>query len=403
MKRLITCSILVTLLAACGGGGDDDPTATVAPTTTSTNGSVTATSVPTTEPAGEDVGIVDNADGEARVNSERANQNRRLRAGDLIETGDDSSIDFTLDGAPEVECKTLDDSKLIVRPGDGTQIRWQSRAGVSFCTVDRGSPPVAATFGIDPNVTLEVDGTLFGISDDGTVRVVEGFVLLTSGGNTQRIGPNEGVTLSDGGPTGPPEVWQGLEDDQSELVADLQASRTPPSTTPTAAEFAQSPLLRDMRANEALIVILDESATYEDESFMWDFFGRLHEAWVGTSDQFIVEYGSREYAEGLMRQSPGVVFITPAHASGQSQPAVTPTGTGTAAATTAAALTLDRVPFYITPEEVLWYIEFERDPAAADAFTRFTGATLYTGEYFDMYYDIFQVAPSYDLLLKQLR
>ncbi len=401
MKRLITCSILAVLLAACGGGGDDDPTATVAPTTTSTNGSATA--VPTTQPAGEDVGIVDNADGEARVNNERANQNRTLRAGDLIETGDDSSIDFTLDGAPEVECKTLDDSKLVVRPGDGTQIQWQSRKGVSFCTVDRGSPPVAATFGIDPNVTLEVDGTLFGISDDGTVRVVEGFVLLTSGGNTQRIGPNEGVALSDSGPTGPREVWQGLEDDQSELVADLQASRTPPSATPTAAEFGQSPLLRDMQANDALIVILDEAATYEDESFMWNFFGRLHEAWVGTSDEFIVEYGSREYAEGLMRQSPGVVFITPAYAVGAISVDRNADRAGTAAPTTTAALTLDRVPFYIDPDEALWYIEFESDPAAAGAFTRFTSATLYTGEYFDMYYDVFQVAPSYDLLLEQLR
>src|SRR5207253_1224557 len=110
-----------------------------------------------------EVGQVDNADGNARVNGARANQNLKLRAGDHIETGKDSSIDFSLAGTPAVECKTRSDSDLLVRPDDKTQLQWKSRSGVSFCNVERGQPPVLASFGIDPNVTIEVEGTLFGI------------------------------------------------------------------------------------------------------------------------------------------------------------------------------------------------------------------------------------------------
>lgn len=403
---------LSVLLVACGGGSDDGPVPTDTPSTPDGNGSNgSATSIPTT-PQGPAVGQVDNADGDARVNGKRANQDLALRAGDQIATGEASSIDFTLTAAPRVECKTLSRSELQVRPDGATQLRWTSQGGVSYCNVERGQPPVDAVFGIDPDIEIAVEGTLFGVVDNGTLRVVEGFVLVTRGGTTQRLGPNQEVVLASADQPGARQPWQGLPADDQALVSDLQANRTPPSPLPTDSEFRQSPLLSAMQRQGAIVVLLDDNASPDDGEFVRSYFERLAASWLRSGDVDMQRVRPAEAAV-LLQQAPNAVYVsttapsTPPSAPPPAAPTATASSTGTATASSTPVNTPDQSPrldlasspFYIDRNGDAWSIWFQADSAAVVAFGRFTRASLSTGDYFDMYFPFFDAAPPYDALL----
>lgn len=416
MKRLIISSILVALLTACGGGddgGDEDPTSTATPI----DGTATGQSTVDPNGNGQAIGEVENADGDAFVNEERANQNLDLRTSDRISTGSDSSIDFLLSAGPRVECKTLSDSELVLRPDAQTQIQWTSRTGVSYCNVDRDQP-VQAVFGIDPDVEIEVEGTIFGVVDDGTVRVVEGFVILRAGGTEQRLGPNQQVSISSSGQPGDRGTWEGLPAEDQEVVDELRGRRTPPSPMPSDSEIRQSPLLNEMLGRGSVLVLLDDSADGGDEDFVWSYFGRLTDTWQPlqpNGDLFIedVQRVSRQEAEVLLQQHPNAVYVAPP-STPAFQVTVTPTATSapqtptavatttavaTATATRAPALDLTSTPFYIDGSGRAWGVMFPVDQPAVAAFGRFTRAILTTGEYFELYSSTFGGAPPYDELL----
>ena len=399
MKRFFSCAIFVFLMAGCGGGDGPEPTET--PSTPDNNGSATATA--SARPGRQEIGRVEDADGDARVGETRASENLKLHAEDVIKTGSNSSIDFTLSG-PRIECKTLSNSTLRLRPSDKTQIQWTSRSGVSYCNVERGQPPVAATFGVDPDVQIDVEGTLFGVVDDGTVRVVEGFVTLRTGATTQRVGPHEQVALSLSGQPGAREAWQGLPDDDQELVSDLQTRRTPPSPLPTDAEVRQSKLLSAMNSRDAILVLLDNSASDDDEDFVWAYFGVLAETWLRSED-VDVRRVTRQEAEKLLQQQPHAVYVAPPGAPAVVAPTIRPTATTTRTVTatatgTASAVSLGASAFYVAGNGRTWSIMFLPDQPAATAFARFTRAILTTGQYFDMYFPLFDAAPPYDQLLR---
>lgn len=401
MKRILVLMAATSLLAlGCGGGGGPQPAETP-----STQSDASATVGPT-RARGAEIGQVDNADGDAFVNQSRANENLKLRAGDLIETGSDSSIDFTL-STPRIECKTLSRSQLQLRPDAKTQIVWKSRTGVSYCNVDRGQSPVEASFGIDPNIEIGVEGTLFGVVDDGTLRVVEGFVVLRAGATTQRVGPHEQVALSSIGQPGGREAWQGLPDDDQEMVSDLQTRRVPPSPLPTDSEVRQSKRLSAMKSRDAILVLLDSSASEDDEDFIWSYFELLAETWFQTED-VDVQLVTRQEAEKLLREQPNAVYVAPPSAPPVAAPTTTrtaATGTATqtaasATATPAPATSLGGPVFYVDSGGRSWSILFPPDQPAAAAFVRFTRAVLTTGQYFGMYFPLFDAAPPYDQLLR---
>lgn len=409
MQRLAILLCLAGLSAAfvACGGGDDQPTPTDMANVTVTSMATTGTAAaPTPRPPAAAIGKVEDADGEARVNDERASQGQQLRAADRIRTGAASSIDFTLSAAPHIECRTRANSELQLRPDAKTQIRWLSSTGLSYCTVERGQPPVQATFGFEPNVQIEVEGTLFGINQS-TLRVVEGFVKLTAGRVTQRVGPNEEVAFSASGQPGQKQAWDGLPDDDSEMVADLQSRRALPSLTPTAAERQQSKLLKAMSDEESVLVILDSSATRDDEDFVWSYFGRLGQVWLKSENVDVVRATPLEAVRYF--QTATAVYLVPA---GVSPPTATPSrGAATPQASPtpgagASTIARDSSPFYVDRAGRTWSVQFPASPQDAPAkaaFARYTRGILATGDYYDMYAPIFGQAPPYDRLLDLLQ
>jgi hypothetical protein len=190
-----------------------------------------------------------------------------------------------------------------------------------------------------------------------------------------------------------------LPDDDQELVSDLQTRRTPPSSLPTDAEFRQSELLSSMREEAAVRVLLDDSASDQDEDFVWSYFGRLGETWLQSED-VDVERVAREDVDAFLEQEPNAVYVGPS-ALAAAPPTATRTSTpGPGPTVTPPASTpLGALPFYIASDGVDWSVMFPADRAAVSAFGRFTEATLSTGDYFNMYFPIFDSAPPYDVLL----
>jgi hypothetical protein len=301
-----------------------------------------------------------------------------------------------LSGVPGVDCKTRANSEVVIRPNDQTQIQWTSRDGISFCTVERGNPPVKAAFGIDPDVEIEVEGTLFGVVPDGTLKVVEGFVIWRTPGTEQRIGPNEQVSVSSDR-----EAWQGLPSEEDAVRNEFPAP--PPPPPPSAIEFRQSELLAAMQDQGAVVVLLDDSEFSNTDEFVRSYFERLTETWF-DSDNVLVRYDiDRQEAELLLQQNSNAVYVAPAREAAEA-PARTATGTASGTATytaTTTPLALSTVPFYIDGDsEEQWSVMFPEDQAGVAAFARYTRAILSTGEYFEMYSPLVDGdAPPYDELL----
>jgi len=408
MKRLIVLGLIASallVLASCGGGDDEreEPTATTSPDAPTE----TASATPSPTRSAVTIGEVDDADGNARVNGERASQNLKLRAADRIETGASSSIDFTLTGAPAVECRTRANSQLQLRPDPATVIKWLSRTGVSYCTVERGEPAAAARFGLEPNIQIDVEGTLFGISES-TLRVVEGFVTYRWGSATQRLGPREEITFLISGGPGQKQVWDGLDPDESAMIADLQSRLPPVSLTPTTAEWQTSKLINAMQGQPALYVLLDDSAQLQDAEFVSAYFERLAEVWFGIGSVQI-ERVNRAGAMLVLAQKAFAVYVAPPApplpTATPPRGSPTPTRTQTAGpATSTPLVSRDLSPFYVDAAERVWSIEFPTDAGAKSAFARFTKGILTNGDYYDLYASIFEEAPPpYDRLLELLK
>lgn len=403
MRRLVILSgaIGIVFLVTCGGGGDEpigQPATPPIPTGTSP-------APPTLEPtrtAAPAIGRVVDADGDARVNGERANQNLKLRAADRIETKASSSIDFTLAG-PQVECKTLANSRLELHPDTSIVIKWLSRSGVSYCSVERGQPPVDARFGLEPDVQLTVEGTIFGISES-TLRVVEGFVTYRSGQTTQRLGPNHQVTFSASGQPGARGTWDGLADDESVLVGDLQDRRPAIALTPTPAERQSSKLLKAIEGQRAMIVLIDATARPEDEDFALAYFERLADAWFNIRSVQI-QRATRPEASLILSQKAFAVYVAPPPAAAPTPRAgsATPTKTPAVTGTPVSSLAHDTVPFYLDGADRVWSVEFLADAAAKSAFVRFSMGILANGDYYDLFSPLFGAAPPYDRLLEVLK
>jgi hypothetical protein len=157
-----------------------------------------------------------------------------------------------------------------------------------------------------------------------------------------------------------------------------------------------------MRNSEAILVLLDEDASDDDEDFMWSYFGRLAETWIQSEDVDVQRVSSAE-AVTLLQQTPNAVYVSPA-APRPSTPTPTRPATGTATpvgtASSSTAQNLGSSPFYIDGDGTAWRIWFEADSAAVVAFGRFTRAILSTGDYFDMYVPLFEVTPPYEELLR---
>lgn len=404
MKRLaiLGAVIGVGFLVSCGGGdGPLEPTATEVVVASGT--STTAATPQPTRSVAPVIGQVEDADGDARVNGERANQNLKLHTADRIETKASSSIDFTLTG-PQVECKTLANSQLEVRPDTSTVIKWLSRTGVSYCSVERGQPPVEARFGLDPDVQLTVEGTIFGISQS-TLRVVEGFVTFRAGRTTQRLGPNELATFSPTGQFEGRSTWDGLAGDEAALVGDLQTRRPAIALTPTATERGQSTVINAWAGQRAPVILLDDRASGQDEDFVLAYFQRLGEAWFDNGTVRIQRYN---VAQTFFLPPPAAVGVSVTRGpssqptpTGSASPKATPTPTSTAVVSTVAR---DSVPFYVDQEGTTWNVTFILDSNAKSAFARFTKGILTNGDYYDLYSAAFiEGAPPYDRLLQLLQ
>jgi hypothetical protein len=170
------------------------------------------------------LGRVNDADGSAQVNGERAAANRELRTGDSIETGQSGSIDFSLAPPTEVECRALSRSRIAVSPSGDVVLKWSDSVGVSFCDVR--THVESARFKITDDATIEASGALFAIGH-GVLRVIEGVIVLRVGDTRNQLEPKAQIRLPGAPVTGrpPPPTWERLTDAEQEIVDVLRERR----------------------------------------------------------------------------------------------------------------------------------------------------------------------------------
>ncbi len=189
MRYLVGLLLLPSAFAGCGGGdGEDVDTSTPSSQTASTSPGispqVTASSrrvgqvgVPGSEGGGQAVV------GDVKVGGEPAFESKPIFEESQIATGDNSSVEFTLDGP--IRCDTGENSLLDIWPrvedsSEQLVIRWDPRArdSSSFCSK---SGPVMG-FGIGDRIKLVMGDPIFGIvisEGNVTVKLVEGSATVT--------------------------------------------------------------------------------------------------------------------------------------------------------------------------------------------------------------------------------
>jgi hypothetical protein len=170
------------------------------------------------------LGRVNDADGSAQVNGERAAANRELRTGDSIETGQSGSIDFSLAPPTEVECRALSRSRIAVSPSADVLLKWSDSIGVSFCDVR--THLASARFKVTDDAIIETSGALFAIGQ-GVLRVIEGAIVLRLGEAQNQLEPKAQIRLPGAPITGrpPPPTWGRLTDAEQEIVNVLRERR----------------------------------------------------------------------------------------------------------------------------------------------------------------------------------
>jgi hypothetical protein len=195
MRYIAGLLILTSAFVGCGGGdGEDVDTPTPASLTASASPNIpTATVSPQRARVGQ-VGVPDSSRGgksvvgDVELDGEPALEEKLIFKESRLATGDNSSVEFTLDDGP-IRCDTGENSLLDIFPrvvdsSEQVVIRWDPRDSSSFC--NKSGP--AMQFGIGDRIKLVMGDPIFGVViSDGSVRVklVEGDAKVTVNGTVE--------------------------------------------------------------------------------------------------------------------------------------------------------------------------------------------------------------------------